>query len=127
MKTGCFFTYAGPGRISIARWAPRGTPSGFRACRALAPGDFFNKVDWTTYQKLYAQQLAALDPAQVWFDLHQLVGGSEPVLMCWERLGNGANCHRRLVAEWFEKSLGRNVPEMDRATIEPGFKLSPDV
>jgi hypothetical protein len=125
MKTGCFFTYAGTGRISIARWAPRGTASGFRTYRALAPRDFFNKVDWATYQELYAQQLAVLDPAQVWFDLHQLARGSEPVLMCWERLENGANCHRRLVAEWFEKSLGRLVPELNQTT-DPGFIFSRD-
>lgn len=33
MKTAWFFTYAGPGRVGIARFAPCGTPKGFRCSR----------------------------------------------------------------------------------------------
>ena len=38
MKTSSFFSYTGPGRISIARFAPRGTPAGVRVYKRLAPG-----------------------------------------------------------------------------------------
>jgi len=44
MKTASFFAYTGPARISIARFAPRGSPAGFRIYRALAPGPWFNQT-----------------------------------------------------------------------------------
>ena len=40
----------GLGRISIARWAPRKTPAGFRIYKALAPGCWFNKVSRPEYE-----------------------------------------------------------------------------
>ena len=48
--------------------------------------------------------LSNLDPAKVYADL------SDAILLCWERPGE--DCHRRLVAEWIESSLGVKVPEM---------------
>jgi hypothetical protein len=44
VKTSSFRTYTGPGRISIARFAPRGHPAGYRVYSKLAPGPWFNKV-----------------------------------------------------------------------------------
>ena len=38
MKLSSFFDYYGPDRVSIARYAPRGTPAGFRAYKPVAPG-----------------------------------------------------------------------------------------
>jgi hypothetical protein len=58
-----FFTYTGPGRVSIARWAPRDTPAGFRIFKPLAPGDWSRThrhwVDEATFASSYAQQLAS--------------------------------------------------------------------
>jgi hypothetical protein len=87
VKTSSFFLYTGPGRVSIARYPPRGTPAGFRVFKALAPGAWFNSVG----------------------------NGSEPVLLCYEKPPfDEANwCHRRLAAQWLETSLGILVPEMD--------------
>ena len=115
MKTASFFTYTGPGRISIARYAPRGTPAGFRQYRALAPDADMLKMSQALYLPRYAAILNALDPLQVWDDLHRLAGDQEPVLLCWERppLSAGNWCHRRLVADWFQARLGINVPEWD--------------
>jgi hypothetical protein len=128
----------GPGRISIARWAPRGYPAGFRVYRKLAPGDWsrrqiagafgsFNSpkiddtasgrstwIDDASFAIGYAQQLAALDPARVWHELHALAMPAEPILCCWEVppfVVPGNWCHRRLVAAWFEEQLGVTVPE----------------
>ena len=64
MKTASFFTYFGPGRISIARYAPRGM-QGFRVYRALAPGRWFNTTPYTHYVALYSEQLAKLNAEQV--------------------------------------------------------------
>ena|ERR1039457_7100166 len=114
MKTASFFTYTGPGRISIARYPPRGTPSGFRVYKALAPGEWFKSVDRQRYEKLYAAQLSLLDPAEVHADLVELAGGHEPVLVCWERppFTESNWCHRRMVAKWLKDSLGIDVPEL---------------
>lgn len=115
MKTASFFEYDGPGRISIARFPPRGTKAGFRVFRTLAPGPWFNSVDETEYRRRYASQLDALDPRRTHDDLVALAGGAEPVLLCWERkadLAAGrAFCHRRLVAAWLGERLGVVVDE----------------
>ena len=93
MKTSSFRTYTGPGRISIARWAPRNHPAGFRVFRRLAPGDWAKIptgdgrtrwIDTESFLAGYDSQLAALDPQQIWDELHALAAPHEPVLLCWE-------------------------------------------
>lgn len=116
MRTASFFTYTGPGRVSIARFPPRGTPAGFRVFRPLAPGPWFNSVTREEYERRYAAQLAALDPQRVCDALHQLAGQDiEPVLLCWERppLNESNWCHRRLVAAWLEQARGTIIPEIE--------------
>lgn len=114
MKTGCFKTYAGPGRICIARYAPRGTPPGFRIHSALAPRADMLKMSRERYVPIYRSILAALDPQEQWDILHDKAGDHEPVLLCWEKPPFNARnwCHRRLVAEWFGETLGVTVPEI---------------
>lgn len=116
MKTASFFEYAGPGRISIARFPPRGTAAGFRVCRALAPGPWFKSVEETEYRRRYDAQLAGLDPRATWDLLHELAGEAEPVLLCWERkaqiAAGEAFCHRHMVAAWLRASLGEAVEEI---------------
>lgn len=51
------------------------------------------------------QVLSGLNPREIWERL-----GSDAVLLCWERAARF--CHRRLVAEWLEKSLGVEVREL---------------
>ncbi|MDR2611748.1 MAG: DUF488 domain-containing protein [Deltaproteobacteria bacterium] len=88
--------------------------SGLPRYRALAPGTWFNKVPREEYERLYrAEILSPLDPRETWDRLHELAGGAEPVLLCWERPPlKGTNwCHRRLIADWFERELGRRIPE----------------
>jgi hypothetical protein len=115
MQTASFFEYTGAGRISIARWPPRGTPAGFRVYRVLAPGPWFKSVDEAEYRRRYSAQLAGLDAAAAWCELHALAAGAEPVLLCWERKADleagRTYCHRRIVAQWFERVLGQRVVE----------------
>lgn len=108
MKTGSFFTIVRPGRISIARSQPRNYK--LPEFRPLAPGKWFHSVTEAEYRVLYAEQLAQLDSQQVWDELHRIAGDHEPVICCWEKPGEF--CHRRLVAEWLEDSLGVDVPEL---------------
>lgn len=114
MKTASFYTYTGPGRISIARFAPRGMTAGYRIYKPLAPGSWFNSVPEDVYRELYFAQLAELDAVAVEADLHSLAAGAEPILLCYEKVPFTATnwCHRRMVAEWFKKELGIDVPEI---------------
>jgi hypothetical protein len=115
MKTSCFTVFHGPGRICIARYAPRGTPAGYRMFEALAPGKWFNTAPEDEYRRLYfGEILGKLDPRQVVADLEDLAGGAEPVLLCWEKPPLTAKnwCHRRMVAEWLQDKLGLDVPEL---------------
>ncbi len=114
MKTASFFTFTGPGRISIARYAPRATPAGFRVFAHLAPRRDMLRMRGEDYLVCYETILASLDPQRTWDKLHELAGGAEPVLLCWERppLVKPDNwCHRRYVAEWFAETLGVTVEE----------------
>ena len=116
MKLSSFFDYQGPGRISIARYAPRGTPAGFRVYKPLAPGPWFNKVSKPEYERLYFAQLQLLDPVKVADDLHALADGVEPVLLCWERKADIAAgktwCHRQMVGTWLRQHFHVDVEEL---------------
>ena len=117
MKTACFFEYTGPGRVSIARWAPRNTPAGFRIYKPLAPRREMLKMTLEDYRRIYVGEiLAALNPQTVVDDLNRLASEAEPVMLCWERqpdLASGKTfCHRRMVAKWLGETLGLDVPEL---------------
>jgi hypothetical protein len=49
--------------------------------------------------------LSNLNPETVYRQL-----GEDAVLLCWE--GRGKFCHRRVVAEWLEKFLNIEIPEL---------------
>ena len=114
MKTASFFTYTGPGRISIARIAPRNTPAGYKVFKPLAPGRWFESVTYDKYRELYFAQLAELDAAGVVAELNEMAAGAEPVLLCWEKPPFTSTnwCHRRLAATWLNETLSIDVPEL---------------
>jgi hypothetical protein len=87
--------------------------------RRLAPTRAMLKLSDADYDTHFDAILAALDPAELHASL-----GDNAVLLCWEAPLIG--CHRRRVAEWFEKALGVVVPELgyDRATY-PAYKNMP--
>ncbi|MBA2592952.1 MAG: DUF488 family protein [Gammaproteobacteria bacterium] len=113
MKTASFFSYSGPGRISIARYASRGL-QGYRTYKALAPRQDMLRMPYDEYRTEYFKILSDLDPAQVAEDLAALAAPHEPILLCWERppLTEKNWCHRTMVAQWLERSLGMRVPEI---------------
>jgi hypothetical protein len=41
MKTASFFSYTDPGRVSIALYAPRNTPTGYQIYKPLALGTWY--------------------------------------------------------------------------------------
>ena len=118
MKTASWFTWRGEGRIGISVGTPRGQPAGYRLYRPLNPTREMLHMSRAQYEAIYFGMLARLDPQKVWDDLHRMAGDAEPVLLCFERppLHDGNWCHRRMVARWFDLTLGQDVPEHDPVT-----------
>jgi hypothetical protein len=115
MMTASFFTFTGPGRVSIARYAPKFTKAGYETFQPLEPGPWFRSVTREKYVELcHREALGRLDPRKTFDSLHELAHGAEPVLLCWEKppFEGDDFCHRRLVAEWFGETLGIDVPEL---------------
>lgn len=113
IQTASFFNYQGPGRICIARYAPRSIPAGYRYYKPLAPRQEMLRWPYARYRETYFNEiLAALDPHEVASHVTRLADGHPAVLMCWEDLRKpGKWCHRRMVAEWLGEALGIDVPE----------------
>lgn len=57
-------------------------------------------------EKYYETVLRKLDPKKVYQEL-----GENAVILCYEK--PGTFCHRRLVAEWLEKELKIEIPEVE--------------
>jgi uncharacterized protein (DUF488 family) len=55
-------------------------------------------------KEYYTEVLNKLDPQKVYDELNDYT------LLCYEKSGDF--CHRRVVADWIERSLGINVPEI---------------
>ena len=117
MQTGSFRRCAGLlGAVSISR----GVPNFFRGpqYKRVAPRWQMLKMTQEEYDHEFGLILEKLDPEEVYRDLTRL-GGADPILLCWEK--SNVRCHRRLVAEWLEKSLGIEITEygFERATVLP--------
>ncbi|MDE0609227.1 MAG: hypothetical protein OXH77_04855 [Anaerolineaceae bacterium] len=116
MKTSCFSLYKGPGRVGISVGRPRNiNPGDYEVYPALAPEWSWLGLTRAEYLPLYHERLAGLDAQQVWDELHALVPGEEPVLLCFEEPPFTADhwCHRQLVAQWFREELGQEVTEVE--------------
>lgn len=111
----CFYHTQAPGRISIARRAPKGMTD-LPSFPQLAPGPWFSSVSEAEYRRRYdAEILAKLDPVDVMLALQLLVYPHDPVLLCWEKLVKpGEFCHRQIVQEWFLDKLGLVIPELKK-------------
>jgi hypothetical protein len=114
MKTASYLTYSGPGRIGVTQDAPHGS-TGLHIEPALLPRDWCRSVGVAEFCALYRREiLTTLDPKKIWDRLHDLAEGAEPVLLGHKSPPFSMTnfCHRRLVAEWFERKLRVEVPEM---------------
>ena len=106
-------------RVSISRGIPRPAPAaGFRVYRKLAPDAWFNSVSTAEYLQRYrAEVLDLLDPRQVADAIADMARGRVAVLLCFERPGSGAWCHRSIVATWLAEATGQPVPEVGFETL----------
>jgi hypothetical protein len=115
IKTASWFTDlpAGHTRIGISRGIPRRRAAGYRIYRKLAPGSWFHSVSDDEYTRRFQTEiLDRLDPHQVAAELVSLAGGGVPVMVCFERAGDGQWCHRAMVADWLAEATGQPVPEV---------------
>ena len=81
-----------------------------REYRKLAPpawllNQYHTNHNEADYVRIYKEEvLDKLDPQEIFDEL-----GEDAVLLCWEK--TNIFCHRRIVAMWFKKHLGLEVPE----------------
>ena len=64
-------------------------------------------ADNETLRRKVTDILDKLNPEKVFNDLRE-----DAVILCWEKPGPGALCHRRLIAEWFHDRLQIKVNEL---------------
>lgn len=81
---------------------------------ALAPSRAMLTMSEADFDTAYRATLAKLDLKEIYEQL-----GEGTVLLCWEAFN--VRCHRRLVAEAFERALGVVIPEVghDRSECLP--------
>ena len=109
MKTSYFSKYKGTEAVAISGGIPLWYKG--RWYNQLAPKYwFFQKYkkdrDKEHYIECYNRDvLGQLDAQTVYNQL-----GEDAVLLCYEK--SGEFCHRRLVADWFKRELGIDVPEL---------------
>ncbi len=115
MKTASYTSYKGQGRIRISIGRPWGIKwAEYESYLSLAPDRSWLGLPYDEYRPLFVERLQALNAQQVWDELHALVPGQEPVLLCFEKPPLSADnwCHRQMVAEWFLEEPGQEVVEL---------------
>ena len=110
MQTSYYSKYSGEHAVSIAGRCPEWYKG--REYKKLAPKYWFFKkykdgeIHSEEYTKHYYEEvLNKLNAKEVYEEL-----GSQAILLCWER--PNVFCHRKIVADWFEKELGVKVKEL---------------
>ena len=105
--------------LSISRFSP----SWYRGpeLKELAPsaqllrGYHRGNTDELGYEVEFEKQLSALDAKAIYAKI--LSFGENVSLLCYEKPGDF--CHRRLVAEWLERELEIEVPELGAHVRHP--------
>lgn len=104
-----------PNAICISVGVPRFLPQ-IKRYFALAPERAWLHATPERYDAMMAAKLDQLVAQRVKEYLTAMVndgdvaGPVEPILLCYE--SPNVKCHRRMVAEWFEKHLGEEVTEL---------------
>lgn len=93
--------------ISIARYTPQYFKG--RLLIEVAPTGPMLKMEEEEYRKAYAEILRHVDVNKLLSSIQEISGGRSVALLCYEKIGEF--CHRRLLAEWIERSLNIEVPE----------------
>lgn len=75
-----------------------------------------NKETEDGYIRRYKEQLARLNPQTIYNNMLEKTRGKEPIILCYCRPTDF--CHRHILAEWFENSLGLKVREIGKEDFE---------
>jgi hypothetical protein len=104
-----------PGVISIARVRPenwRGPTYSVLGQGPWLPAPWPRQSNLPPIALAYRLHLDDLDAARVWAQLHALAGGYEPILAADAEPRKPNLMIRAMVAEWFRRELGHEVPEL---------------
>jgi len=80
--------------------------------RKLDPDYSYMNDPESEYTPKFEQKLRNLSAKSVVKELEELSLGKDVVLLCHEKAGEF--CHRRLVADWLNRELGIDVPELGK-------------
>lgn len=113
-----------PNAVAISFGVPKGWYG--KRYKLLAPAGYLLKASDKEFDDSYYTKLSKLNAKQVYDEIIELFG-QDAVLLCWE--SPNVRCHRRIVAEWFEKELGIIVPEFgfQRSEIKPYSEMTDKV
>lgn len=140
LTTASWFTKLPHGyvRIGISRGPlPPGVDLNTMRHPALTPNHARTGTPPELFHRLYVNRLEALDPEFVLVELQQMAHTRIPVLCAWttpDSIASGrSGCHRHLAADWFERALDIQVPELgaprafDRFTYWRMHPLAPSI
>ena len=103
-----------PGGVRISVGRPRFlSTAGMPYFPELAPQRSWLEWPRDEYVAHFRDRLAGLNAQEVYDRIVGAAYPNEPVLLCFEVAPlTAANwCHRSIVAEWFEQSIGIEIPE----------------
>ena len=80
--------------------------------KKLNPDYSYMNDQESEYTPKFEQKLKNLSAKSVVKELEELSLGKDVVLLCHEKAGEF--CHRRLVADWLNRELGIEVPELGK-------------
>lgn len=98
---------AGISIISIARYSPRFYHGG--VLLEIAPTGAMLSMNDEEYKKAYREILRKVDVNKLLVKIQVLSKGKDVALLCFEK--PDVFCHRHLLAEWIQKSVGIEVTE----------------
>ncbi len=120
MQTSSFRVCRLPGQIAIMASCKQPRRFGVQlSIPQLAPAWAWIGLPFPEYKLRFQSKLAELDPQAMWDMAHQIAKPYEPILVCTEVPPFHAQnwCHRRLVAKWFQDTLGHAVPEYGHGCV----------
>lgn len=110
---------AGYEPISISRFPPKFFDG--KKALGLAPSEYILKrykdgvINEEQYTKEYIEYLESRKDKIIDYLRILFLDKRNVVFLCYEKSGDF--CHRRILADWFKKNTGLEIPEIDKNTL----------
>lgn len=104
--------YKGLVCVAISLGMPKWLKAPMGNIRPLNPPKWMLGLDGDAYVQAYSRLLSKLNPRDIMAAIEtesRIHGGGDVVLLCYEKPGD--LCHRHIVADWLNKTLGMDVAE----------------